>query len=133
MKKVMVFGTFDKLHPGHLYLFREAKRFGDFLIAVVARDETVKKVKGKMPGKNERKRLENLKTISQINKVVLGNLTDQYLVIEDYNPDFICLGYDQHSFITENLKNEIEKRKLKAKIIRLRSYKPDIYKSSKLA
>ena len=128
----MVFGTFDKLHPGHLYLFREAKKFGDFLIAVVARDETVKKVKGKMPEKNERKRLENLKTISQINKVVLGNLTDQYLVLEDYNPDFICLGYDQHSFITENLKNEIEKRKLKAKIIRLRSYKPDIYKSSKL-
>jgi len=35
MKKVMCFGAFDGLHPGHLDFFRQAKRYGDFLIVSV--------------------------------------------------------------------------------------------------
>lgn len=41
--KVMVFGTFAVLHPGRLYFFNQAKKHGDKLIAVVARDVNVKK------------------------------------------------------------------------------------------
>ena len=40
MKLVMCAGTFDIVHPGHLYFFSEAKKLGDKLIVVVARDET---------------------------------------------------------------------------------------------
>ena len=56
MKKVMVFGSFDILHQGHLYFLNEARRFGEELIVVIARDETILKVKGHKPKYNEKER-----------------------------------------------------------------------------
>ncbi len=47
MTTVMCFGTFDILHPGHLYFLRECEKYGDELIVVIARDATVEKVKEK--------------------------------------------------------------------------------------
>lgn len=128
----MVFGTFNRIHPGHMHLFTQAKKYGDYLIAVAGRDETVKKIKGKLPKNNEKKRLENLKTIKIVDKAVLGNLKDQFLVIEEYLPTYICLGYDQESFITKKLEEEMKKRHIKVKIIRLRPYMSDVYKSSRM-
>ena len=52
MKTVMCAGTFDTIHPGHLYFLSEAKKYGDKLIVVVARDETSEKMKGKKPTRN---------------------------------------------------------------------------------
>ena len=49
IKKVMIFGTFDKFHPGHINFLKQSEQYGDYLIVVVARDITVKKLKGKMP------------------------------------------------------------------------------------
>ena len=129
--KVMVFGTFDILHPGHLNFFKQAREFGNFLIAVIARDKTVLKIKGRLPKNNEKKRLKNLKNNNLIDKAVLGGLKDKYEIIKKFRPDVICLGYDQKTF-TEGLKNKIKDFGLKIKIVILKSYKPEIYKSSKL-
>ena len=129
--KVMVFGTFDILHPGHLNFFKQAREFGNFLIAVIARDKTVLKIKGRLPKNNEKKRLKNLKNNNLIDKAVLGGLKDKYEIIKKFRPDVICLGYDQKTF-TEGLKNKIKDFGLKIKIVRLKSYKPEIYKSSKI-
>ncbi|HLC71304.1 MAG TPA: adenylyltransferase/cytidyltransferase family protein, partial [Candidatus Nanoarchaeia archaeon] len=38
MKTVMCFGTFDILHPGHLHYLQQAKKYGDYLMVVIARD-----------------------------------------------------------------------------------------------
>ncbi|MBW2991876.1 FAD synthase [Candidatus Woesearchaeota archaeon] len=131
MKKVLAFGTFDILHPGHLDFFRQAKKFGDHLTVVVARDETVKKLKEKYPKFNEAERLEHVSRLEIVDKVVLGSTDDKYKVIEEVNPDIICLGYDQFSF-TEDLEKELGNKGIKAKIIRLKPYKEEKYKSSKL-
>ncbi|NQV08876.1 FAD synthase [Candidatus Woesearchaeota archaeon] len=130
--KAMVFGTFDNIHLGHMNLITQAKRYANYIIAVVARDDTVEKIKGRTPKNNEKVRLEHVRTIKAVDKVVLGNLSDYYGVIEEYNPNYICLGYDQESSITKNIEEELKKRYLKAKVIRLRSYRPDLYKSSKV-
>ena len=45
MVKVMATGTFDLLHMGHIYYLKEAKKLGDILSVVVARDSTVRKLK----------------------------------------------------------------------------------------
>ncbi|MBW2982037.1 adenylyltransferase/cytidyltransferase family protein [Candidatus Woesearchaeota archaeon] len=127
----MVFGTFDILHKGHLNFFKQAKKHGDYLIAVVGRDKTVKKIKGKNPRNKEVKRLINVVLSKTVDLAVLGYNKDPYRIIGEYKPNVICLGYDQNSY-TGKLKEELKKRKLRAKIIRLKPYKEHIYKSSKI-
>ena len=121
MKKVMVFGTFDILHKGHLNFFSQARKYGK-LVVVVAKDKTVLEVKGKKPRNNEKKRLAKVKKHS---RAILGMIKDKYKVIEKEKPDIICLGYDQKSFI-KGLK------KFKIKIVKLKPYMAHKYKSSKL-
>lgn len=129
---VMVFGTFDIFHPGHRSFLIQAKKKGDYLIAVVARDKTVKETKKQETRNKEEVRLRVVKKSGLADKVVLGGFKDKYAVIKKYQPDVICLGYDQKYFIKE-LGRKLEEFKLeKTKILRLKSYKPEIYKSSKL-
>jgi FAD synthetase len=125
-KKVMVFGTFDHLHAGHLDFFKQAKDHGGYLIVVIARDRTVREVKGRLPKYSEKERAKFVMNSGHADKVVLGQLGNKYGVIEKHEPDIICLGYDQNNFTDglDNFKN--------TKIIRLKSYKPEIFKSSKL-
>ncbi|MFA5128613.1 MAG: adenylyltransferase/cytidyltransferase family protein [Patescibacteria group bacterium] len=129
-KKVMVFGTFAVLHPGHLYFFREAKKRGDKLTVVVARDLTVKKVKGFSPKLDEQARQEMVDAIKLVNVAVLGDKIDWYKIILKYKPEIICLGYDQVA--PKNFREELRRRGVDAKIFRLKSYKPKKYKSSKI-
>ncbi len=132
MKKVMVFGTFDLLHPGHRYFLKQAKKLGDYLITVVARDTTVKIIKGRLPRQNEKQRFKIIKFYGLADKVILGHKRDKYYVIKKYRPQIIALGYDQISF-TDQLANKLEEfGLLKTKVIKLKSYQPEKFKSSKL-
>jgi FAD synthetase len=126
----MVFGTFSVLHPGHLYFFHEAKKHGDKLIAVVARDATVRKIKGFSPKLDERARQEMIGAIKFVDKAVLGDKIDWYKIILKYKPEVICLGYDQTA--PRNFVEELKKRGVAAEIFRLKSYRPKKYKSSKI-
>ena len=72
MKTVMCAGTFDIIHPGHLYYLSEAKKFGDRLVVVVARASTSQKVKNKISVHNEIERLEAIRSLSIVDKAVLG-------------------------------------------------------------
>ena len=129
MKTVLVTGTFDFLHPGHLWFFRRAKRYGNYLTVVVARDQTAKKVKGRLPYHNERERLSMVKNMDLVDAAVLGKAGDKLAVVEKIRPDIICLGYDQRAF-TENLRAELLKRGLRIHVMRLAAYRPQKYKSS---
>ena len=94
MKTAMAFGTFDLLHPGHINFLSQAKKHGE-LIVIIARDRTVKKIKGKLPLHNEKQRLGAVKSLKLASKVILGSLIDKYAAIKKYKPDIIALGYDQ--------------------------------------
>lgn len=131
MTKVLVTGTFDLLHPGHLYLLKQAKKRGDFLMVVVARDATVKKVKGRKPLNNEKQRLNRLRRLKIADRAILGRYGDKLKIIEKLRPDIICLGYDQKVF-TKNLKKELRQRGRRPTIVRLKPFKPHLYKSSML-
>lgn len=133
-KKVMVFGTFDIFHKGHEFYFTKAKEFGDELVVVIARDETVLKIKKSLPLNLETQRLQNVSKSPLVSKVILGNLGDKFKVIEDERPDVLVFGYDQQSF-NIGIKDELEKRGLlDIEIIQLEeSFEPEIYKSSKLS
>ncbi|MBI2550452.1 FAD synthase [Candidatus Woesearchaeota archaeon] len=131
MKKVMCFGTFDVLHEGHRFYLTEAKKLGDRLVVVVARDETVMDVKKRQPLHNENERVRHLQQLKIADKVVLGNPGDKLRIVEDERPDVICFGYDQ-IFFTDNIKEKLRQRGLDIEVVRLPAFKPDVYKSSLL-
>ncbi|MBI5229103.1 FAD synthase [Candidatus Micrarchaeota archaeon] len=132
MKKVLVFGSFDILHPGHLAFFKSAKRFGNSLVVVVARDSSIKRLKGRKPYLNERERLEMVSALRIVDKAILGDKKDFHKPIEREKPDVIVLGYDQKVDLKE-LKRRIEERDLNTKVIRLKKpLLPEKYKSSRI-
>jgi FAD synthetase len=129
---VMTFGTFDLLHPGHLYYLSEAKKLWDYLITVVARDETVESVKWKQPRENENIRLKKLTNSGLVDKVLLGSLTDHFAMILEMKPDILCFGYDQRSFNDDRLSQYLKWHQFNPQIVILPSFKPEKWKSSRL-
>lgn len=123
MIKTLVFGTFDCLHPGHRYFLEQAKKQGDFLVVVVARDINVKKNKGHWPKQSEKTRLKNIQKLKFVNQALLGykDWQKRYQIITQIKPDIICLGYDQKIKKMRNIK-----------MIRLKPYRANIYKTSLL-
>ena len=127
----MIFGTFDIVHLGHLNLFRQARKLGDYLVVVVARDKTSKKIKNITLVNNEKERLEFLKNIKSIDQAILGDKIDYYKVIKTEKPDVIALGYDQDNFI-DKLEDKIKEFKLNTKVVRMKSHKPEQHKSGNI-
>ena len=70
MKKVVVNGTFDVIHPGHLALLNYAKSLGDFLIVAIDSDSRVSELKGPQrpinPQDERKLLLENLRAVDQV-------------------------------------------------------------------
>lgn len=131
MKKVLVFGVFDKLHPGHHYFLESARALGDELMAVVARDTTVFELKKKTPRDSETARINALIALSNVSQASLGDLDlGTYQVLQDYSPHIIALGYDQ-----SGLKFDLERRMSEGllpryELVVIDSHKPEMYKSS---
>lgn len=130
-KTVLCFGTFDGLHQGHEDYFRQAREQGDHLVVVVARDTTVVDVKGDLPAMNEKERLTAIQDHVMVDDAMLGYPDDKYRIIEEIQPDVICLGYDQEAF-TDTLDFELARRGLAATVVRCEPYYPDTFKSSLL-
>ena len=80
--KIVVNGTFDVIHPGHLALLNYAKSLGDFLIVAIDSDDRVRQLKGpKRPINTQTERkllLENLKAVDQ---VVIFNSSEELVDI----------------------------------------------------
>lgn len=133
-KKIMVFGTFDGLHRGHLDFFKQAKRLapGAYLVVSVARDRNVLDIKGRLPKRREKERLGAVEKSPLVNKAVLAGLREHLPHILRERPDIIALGYDQKAYI-KNLKKDLSERGLEVKLVRLLPFRPDIYKSHLLA
>jgi FAD synthetase len=125
MSTAMAFGTFDLLHKGHEHFLRQAAKYGD-LIVVVARSDVVMHLKGCKPLFSERKRLAAVKALGIASTVILGDKDYSLNVVRKYNPDIICLGYDQKEFAA------FLKKKGFANVMLLKPFKPHLYKSSLL-
>ncbi len=137
-KKVMVFGVFDLLHPGHLNFLMQAKELGDKLIVSIARDINVFKIKGQRPVNTELQRLKNMSLIPIVDKVVLSGLKDPWPHILKEKPDIIALGYDQKIYVSKDavrgagreLQQQLfDKGLKKTEVVRLKPHWPQVYKS----
>ncbi len=129
MTTVMCFGTFDMVHKGHLDYFAQAKKYGEYLIVVVARDLNVLRIKGKPALRPETERLASVQAVPLVDKAVLGNTDDLLHVIQDEKPDIICLGYD-HAVSEHTLRTLLDARNIHSEIKRMSPYLPHLYKTS---
>lgn len=130
MKKIMCFGTFDLLHLGHLHYFGQAKKQGDYLIVVIARDKTKQKQK-KPVIFTEQERLTLVQNLRIVDEAVLGNPLDYFKIILKKKPDVICLGYD-HMIQETELARILAKHRFFPQIVRITPYKAGVHKSSVL-
>ena|SRR3989344_4699542 len=128
--KIMVFGTFDGIHKGHLEFLKQARRLAEnpYLIVSIARDANVMKIKGERPHFKEKIRAGFVSGSGLADKVVLSGLRNHIPHIVKEGPEIIALGYDQRAYV-KNLKENLESRKIYVKIRRLRPYKKNIYKN----
>lgn len=133
LKKIMLFGTFDGVHKGHLNLFKQAREIcrNSFLIVSIARDKNVLKIKGKKPFNDEKNRKKLVEACGLVDKVILGGSKDYLVHIVKENPDIIALGYDQVAYVGE-LNRDLKNQNKKIKIVRLKPYQESIYKNSLL-
>src|SRR5882724_4489406 len=99
--RIMVFGTFDILHEGHLNFFKQARKLvkNPYLIVSIARDVNVKKIKLKKTSHSEKQRLSFVKKSDLVDKAVLGGKTNYLKHIIKEKPNIIALGYDQVAYV----------------------------------
>ncbi|OGS51135.1 MAG: FAD synthase [Euryarchaeota archaeon RBG_16_68_12] len=123
--RVMATGVFDLLHPGHLRFLSEARKLGDELVVVVARDSTAKRFKH-TPITPEASRVELVGGLKPVDRAVLGNEGDIYDILSDIKPDVVALGFDQiHN--EERILEECRKRGLPStRVVRLPKFEGDL-------
>lgn len=92
-KIVHCHGVFDLIHPGHIYHFRSAKKYGDVLVVTITADKFVKKGPGR-PTFNEDLRAEFLAALSDIDYVAIARFDSAIEVIKFIQPDFYVKGPD---------------------------------------
>lgn len=132
MKKVLCFGAFDGLHPGHIDFFKQAKKFGDYLIVSVGTDGNVARIKNKKALFSQGERQELVGALSIVDEAVIGAEKDFYGAIKALGPAVICLGYDQWAD-EGDVKRELVKVGLtKVKVVRLKPYRQARAKSTQL-
>ena len=128
MKRVVATGTFDLLHPGHIYYLEESAKLGDELHVIVARDANVRhKPRPVIPEEQRRRMIASLKPVDY---AVLGDLHDMFRPIEAIRPAVITFVFNQH-FDEEKIQQALQERGLTIDLVRIGSYSGDPYCSSR--
>ncbi len=131
-KKIIVAGSFDVLHPGHVKFLEWVKRkFKGKLIIVLARNESIEKMKRRKPVFSERERKILLEAIRYVDKVIIGDKKDFLKPLLKEKPDVIVLGYDQ--WVDEkDLEKKLRESGLCVKIVRAPAFNEKRWKSKKI-
>jgi FAD synthetase len=128
-RRIVATGTFDILHPGHLYYLEESRKLGDELWVIVARDSNVKhKPRPVIP---EEHRLAMVAALKPVDHAVLGDKTDMFRPIEEIRPEIITIGFNQ-MFNETKLEEQLLARNLSPRIVRIGKYADGDLCSSRL-
>lgn len=130
--RVLTFWSFDVIHPGHSYYLSEAKKYGEELITIIARDQNIESIKWQKTHHPTEQRVQDIKDIWICDIVTAWSIAHPMSCIWKYSPNSICLWYDQRGPFVDKITVELQKLGLQAQIIRIEAHEPDIYKSSLL-
>ncbi len=120
-KKVVIAGTFDIIHPGHLSFIQNAAKYGDVYV-IVARDSNVQKIKGAPPIVPEEQRRIVVEGLKGVKQAVLGNESGEFTEkVAELHPDIVALGPNQN-FDEEKLKQKLNEKGLKTRVVRITQF-----------
>ena len=133
---VLASGVFDLLHYGHIRFLEEAKRQGgpdSRLMVIIARDETVKRMKGKAPIIPEDQRRALVEALNVVDEALLGyEEMNLEAVMEKIKPDIIAVGHDQDD-IERQTRRIVEEQGLNLRVVKIGRFgKEDLNSSSKI-
>ena len=132
MSKVLVFGTFDGLHEGHLDFLTQALKLGDELVVCVAQDAIVELLKRCAPRFVLADRLNELRKLPQVSQAFAGDSKlGSYVCYTDIQPDLVAFGYDQTELKADFVRFQ-QATGDETPLIVLKPYQVHIYKSSLL-
>jgi len=96
MTTVIVNGTFDILHPGHVAMLNTARSLGHYLIVAIDTDRRVKELKGdKRPINDQLFRKIMLQNLKAVDIVEFFDTRDELIdLIKRYKPDIMVKGSD---------------------------------------
>ena len=96
MVRVMVNGTFDILHRGHLELLNFARSQGDQLLVAIDTDRRVQELKGESrPINNQEDRKLFLYNLRAVDTVMLFDSKEELAeIMKEYQPDVYVKGSD---------------------------------------
>lgn len=99
MKRVMVNGTFDILHRGHIELLNFAKSQGYVLLVAIDTDRRVKELKGQdRPINNQEDRKFHLENLKAVDYVLLFDSKEELIqIMQGWQPDIYVKGSDWKS------------------------------------
>ena len=94
--RIMVNGTFDILHRGHLMMLQHAKSLGDHLLVAIDTDRRVQELKGKnRPINNQADRRYMLESLKCVNTVYFFDSKEELIeIMKEYQPDVYVKGSD---------------------------------------
>lgn len=118
MKKVLTFGVFDYFHIGHLNLFKQCKKYGDYLIVAVQDEKYILKYKpeARILYSTEQ-RVELLEALSIVDKVVVYDIVSVD-ALQKIDFDILALGEDHIGDRFDNIIKWCEKNE--KEVVRLR-------------
>ena len=87
-------GVFDMFHIGHLNILKNAKDFCEYLIVGVTTDELCFFRKNKYPIINQYDRMEIVRAIRYVDKVVYQENMDKLSAVKEYGCDAVFVGSD---------------------------------------
>ena len=121
---VLTTGAFEVIHPGHVYLLRQARRLAGKtgkVIVVLATDETIRQRKGREPVMGERERLQVVSSIRYVDKAVIGYRPMSFeKVLKRFKPDVVLFGYDQAE-IERAFREFVASKGIKVRIVRAKA------------
>jgi FAD synthetase len=137
--RVFVGGTFDGLHLGHVFLLQFAHRRGSALArrwgregvhlsVVIARDESVRRIKRRLPHHTQEERRRLVAALRDVDVAFLGVPNDFVRSVRRAAPDLIVLGYDQRG----DWESILRRAGIVARIVRAPQYEGSRLKSSVL-
>lgn len=105
MKKIITFGVYDYFHLGHLRLFKQAKKYADYLIVAVQNGEYIKKYKpdAKVLYSTE-ERIEMLEALKIVDEVIVYNAVSVETV-KSIDFDILALGEDHKGGRFDDVEN----------------------------